>query len=300
MPHAIEDYARIKWPRASSHSANPEWMGRGFKIGDQTAPVLANDIGASGWSEDLGALINMEVAPDRPLGIASRRHALSALARHDAAGPGRVVMEIGCAHGFMLEDIEREFPGTALLGSDYALQPLETLAKRLPHIPLVQLDLLNSKFPDGFCDAIVFLNVLEHIEDDERALREIRRMLKPGGLLVIEVPSSPSLYDDFDKAVGHFRRYDMGDLTSKLTRAGFSINGKSHLGFFVFPAFWSLVQGRKMMRTQSKATEGDVLKSRIKVGRKSAAQAMIFSLETALRPYLPMPFGVRCLATATA
>ena len=70
--------------------------------------------------------------------------------------------------------------------------------------------------------------------------------------------------------------------------------------FFVFPAFWGLVQGRKMLRPQSAAAEGDVLKSRIKVGRKSAAQQFVFSLETALRPYLPMPFGVRCLATAKA
>ncbi len=293
-------YKTIRWPSPPNAASTPIWTGAGFEIDGQRAPVLAGDIGDSGWSDELAELLNMEVAPDRPLGIASRRHAIDALRRSNAAGPGRTVMEIGCAHGFMLEDIASAFPGTAIIGSDYALPPLEALSKRLPAIPLVQLDLTNASLPDSFCDAIVILNVLEHIEDDETALNHIKRMLKPGGLLVIEVPSSPSLYDEFDRLVGHFRRYTMGDLAAKIERAGFTIEKKSHLGFFVFPAFWSLVQLKKLRAQGGSEKNTEVLKSRIKVGRRSTAQQIVFSLETSLRPYLPMPFGVRCLVRAVA
>jgi SAM-dependent methyltransferase len=275
------------------------WTGAGFDVDGEIRPVLANDTGASGWSDELADLVNLEVAPDRPLGIASRRHAIDALRRAAAVGTGKTVLEIGCANGFLLEDIASAFPDTVLLGSDYALPPLEQLAARLPAVPLVQLDLVRSNLPDSFCDAVVMLNVLEHIEDDAAALEQVHRMLKPGGTLVIEVPSSPSLYDNFDRLVGHFRRYTMGDLVKRLERAGFSVSRKSHLGFFVFPVYWPLVQVKKLVSADS-ADDPGVASSRVKAGRKSAVQSAIFSLETALRPIMPMPFGVRCLVSATA
>lgn len=294
-----ERYSQIIWPRVGGSRATPVWTGAGFDVDGEIRAVLANDTGASGWSDELADLVNLEVAPDRPLGIASRRHAIDALRRNGAVGKGRTVLEIGCANGFLLEDIVSEYPETVLLGSDYALPPLEQLAARLPTVPLVQLDLVRSNLPDNFCDAVVMLNVLEHIEDDAAALEQVHRMLNPGGTLVLEVPSSPSLYDNFDRLVGHFRRYTMGDLVMRLERAGFSINRKSHLGFFVFPAYWPLVQFKKYASRDSGDDPG-VAASRVKAGRKSAIQSVIFSLETALRPVMPMPFGVRCLISATA
>lgn len=293
-------FADIRWPSPEGSSSLPKWTGRGFEIDGRVANVLVTKLGSSGWSDELGELLNAEVAPDRPLGLASRRHALEALSRSGCAGAGKTVLEIGSANGYMLKDISEKFPGTALIGSDYASPPLEALSKSIPEIPLIQLDVVNSPLPDGFCDAIVMLNVLEHIEDDQRALEQIRRMLKPNGLFIIEVPSSPSLYDDFDKLVGHYRRYTMGELVSKLKSAGFTLETKSHLGFFAFPALWSLVQAKKAVKGSRELTAEDILKSRIKVGRRSVAQEVVFSLESALRPRLPMPFGVRCLATARA
>src|ERR1700675_999281 len=54
-------------------------------------------------------------------------------------------------------------------------------------------------------DTMLCLNVLEHIEDDLQALRNMRERVKPGGTLVILVPAYPRLYNTMDKAVGHFR-----------------------------------------------------------------------------------------------
>ncbi|HTC13560.1 MAG TPA: hypothetical protein VK692_05030, partial [Chthoniobacterales bacterium] len=55
----------------------------------------------------------------------------------------------------------------------------------------------------------------EHIDEDFKALQEIYRILKPGGLAHIEVPADPSSFDFYDEVLMHFRRYRLGDLTTK-------------------------------------------------------------------------------------
>jgi 2-polyprenyl-3-methyl-5-hydroxy-6-metoxy-1,4-benzoquinol methylase len=72
-------------------------------------------------------------------------------------------------------------------------------------------------------DSVVCLNVLEHIEDDRFALAQMNHVLKPGGRLALLVPAHQLLYGEFDRAVGHFRRYEKRDLAEKLTASGFVI-----------------------------------------------------------------------------
>lgn len=61
-------------------------------------------------------------------------------------------------------------------------------------------------------DTICYLDVLEHIEDDTSEILKSQKLLKKNGLLIILVPSYPSLYSDFDKSVGHIKRYNRKDL----------------------------------------------------------------------------------------
>lgn len=61
-------------------------------------------------------------------------------------------------------------------------------------------------------DAILYIDVLEHIEDDRGELRRARAHLAPGGRLVVLAPAHASLYSEFDRAIGHFRRYDRTSL----------------------------------------------------------------------------------------
>ena len=81
------------------------------------------------------------------------------------------------------------------------------------------------------------LNVLEHIEDDDKALKEAFRLLDKNGTLIIEVPAGKFLYDNYDKKLLHFRRYSAKEITKKILNAGFIIEKKTHLGFFTFPIF---------------------------------------------------------------
>ncbi|MCB1792312.1 MAG: class I SAM-dependent methyltransferase [Gammaproteobacteria bacterium] len=81
---------------------------------------------------------------------------------------------------------------------------------------------LSGQFPQRF-DAVAYVNVLEHIEDDTLALRHARSTLKPGGHLLIFVPALQFLYSELDRQVGHFRRYDRRSLTEAVESAGFEI-----------------------------------------------------------------------------
>lgn len=80
-------------------------------------------------------------------------------------------------------------------------------------------------------DSIVCLNVLEHIKDDNSALNNLFALLKPGGKLILLVPSHQFLYGSMDSAIGHFRRYNKSTLTDMLKKAGFEIILAKRLNF---------------------------------------------------------------------
>jgi SAM-dependent methyltransferase len=72
-------------------------------------------------------------------------------------------------------------------------------------------------------DSVIYVNVLEHVEDDEAELRLVAGALAPGGRALIFVPAFQWLYGSFDRQVGHRRRYTRGGLAAKCERAGFRV-----------------------------------------------------------------------------
>jgi len=72
-------------------------------------------------------------------------------------------------------------------------------------------------------DSILYINVLEHIEDDRAELLNAHRALPPGGCLLLFVPALPQLYSEVDKSMGHFRRYYKKDLIERVRGAGFEV-----------------------------------------------------------------------------
>jgi SAM-dependent methyltransferase len=75
----------------------------------------------------------------------------------------------------------------------------------------------------GPYDSAVMINVLEHIPDDQAALAAIHDGLRPGGTLAVFVPAYEALYSEFDRSIGHFRRYRRSTLVQALTGAGFEL-----------------------------------------------------------------------------
>ena len=93
-------------------------------------------------------------------------------------------------------------------------------------VKVVKLDLNSDADFEGLgekYDTVVCLNVLEHIADEEAALRRIHSVLEPQGRLVLLVPQYEWLYGSYDQELGHFRRYERTDLEKKIEDSGFTI-----------------------------------------------------------------------------
>ena len=84
-------------------------------------------------------------------------------------------------------------------------------------------DVFNAETPICPFDAIVYVNVLEHIEEDLQELINARQALAKGGKLMIFVPALPWLYSEFDKSIGHFRRYTRNGLNDIVSKAGYTV-----------------------------------------------------------------------------
>jgi SAM-dependent methyltransferase len=98
----------------------------------------------------------------------------------------------------------------------------------------------TEEIADATFDLTYSLNVLEHIDDDEAALRELYRVTAPGGRLLVYVPAFPILYSAMDRKVGHVRRYRKLELRDRVARAGFHLDVCEHadsLGFLASLAF---------------------------------------------------------------
>jgi glycosyltransferase involved in cell wall biosynthesis len=131
-------------------------------------------------------------------------------------------------------------------------------------------------------DSVVCFNVLEHIEQDETALRKIFDLLEPGGRLLLLVPSHPWLYGSLDRHLGHRRRYGKKELRNKLEAMGFKVifleyfNRIGILGWFL---------NSKILRRK----------------RLPSFQLRIYNLLVPLfrlETLFPLPFGTSLLAVA--
>jgi len=129
------------------------------------------------------------------------------------------LLEIGCGNGFVLSRIEREFPQAQLSGSDLYLAGLKRAATRLSRTGLLQMDARRIPYREEL-DVVGCFDALEHIEQDEQVLGEIRAVLRPRGRVLISVPQHPALWSVVDEYSCHVRRYARAELREKMQRAG--------------------------------------------------------------------------------
>jgi SAM-dependent methyltransferase len=151
------------------------------------------------------------------------------------------ILEVGAGQGTYS-------PTFAGWGTLVALEPSEAQSELLrakltghPTATVVTAGLEDLDGTPSF-DAIVLLNVLEHIPDDRVALATLAGLLRPGGRLVLWVPAFEVLYGRFDHRIGHYRRYRRHDLVEKCTIAGLrpiEVRYTNLPGFF---AWWLVVR----------------------------------------------------------
>ena len=116
-------------------------------------------------------------------------------------------LEVGCGNGNFTSLIAPCCPQLVAvdLNADYVAQTQARL-RQYAHVEIITADATKIEAGQTF-DTIILLDVLEHIEDDVALLRRLRRLLAPGGTLLLKVPAIAPLYNSLDAAVGHHRRY---------------------------------------------------------------------------------------------
>lgn len=284
------------WPDVRGVPA--AWTGRGFLVGGEPQAVLDYESGESGWSEDL-TQFHEDVAGDgqHPIDVASRRRARAALKRHVRVD-NPVLLEAGCSSGFLLRELQSEWPQALVIGSDYIRGPLDRLSRVLPTVPLLRFDLVKCPLPSASVDAVVLLNVLEHIEDDGAAMAQAARLLKPGGTAVIEVPAGPELFDVYDKYLHHFRRYRLPAVTALVERAGLRVVERSHLGFLLYPAFAFVKRRNRRWLHAPESVQREVVAKNISASGQGPVLRWATGIEDRLAAYVRYPCGIRCVVTA--
>jgi len=260
--------------------------------------VLAYEVGESGWSDELTELHESATESGTHfIDVASRDHAIKELKRALGTKPASI-MEVGCSAGHLLADMRRSLPNATLTGGDYTLGTLVKLGERMPDIPLIRFNLADSPLPSDSYDAMVLLNVLEHIEDDVAASRHIARMLKPGGFAVIEVPAGPELFDDYDRQLQHFRRYTLPGICGVIERSGLVVERRNYLGALIYPAFYFAKKLSQSRPRSASEREQHVANAIGATSRFNAIGHAIMSLEEAMSRAIEFPRGIRCVVTA--
>jgi glycosyltransferase involved in cell wall biosynthesis len=140
---------------------------------------------------------------------------------------GQSVLEAGCGIGNLTEQLlDRE----QLVAADSEPLYVEMIQRRFGHLEnfrTIQIDWTSeadySGLADASLDTVLCLNLLEHLETEERVLKQCLRILRPGGHVIILAPQHPWLYSPMDESLGHKRRYTMTELRAKVSGAGFSV-----------------------------------------------------------------------------
>jgi SAM-dependent methyltransferase len=183
-------------------------------------PILAPGLESENDGYEVRFFENVARVEDESFWFAARnRLALWALEKHFPSAED--VLEVGCGTGFFLATLALR-GGLTLSGSDLLSAGLVRARGRAPDARFLQMDVRRLPFDREF-DLIFLLDVLEHVEEDEEALRSLHRALRPGGGLVVCVPQHAFLWGPADDFAHHKRRYSRADLVRKAKGAGFRI-----------------------------------------------------------------------------
>jgi ubiquinone/menaquinone biosynthesis C-methylase UbiE len=175
------------------------------------------------------------------------------------------ILDCACGRGFYL-NMYRHVSRCKLVGLELEADIIRKAKQNVGHLPDITLtrgNIYHLPFPDSYFDGVILSEILEHIDDDVAGLREVRRVLKPGGVVAITVPNAnyPFLWDPINKTLetvlhtkirrgplagiwaNHVRLYERNDLRQAVQQAGFEIEEERSFTHTSFPFIHNLVYG---------------------------------------------------------
>jgi SAM-dependent methyltransferase len=159
------------------------------------------------------------------------RALLTPLLEAGGARPRRL-LDAGCGTGWNLQDL-------GVFGETHGidLSPLAVITTRRRGGRVIQGNLLGLPYANSSFDVVTSFDVLYHawVEDDVQAVRELARVLKPGGLMLVKVPALKILWGAHDEAVHSRHRYTRGEVEDLLGRAGLRLVRSTYANSLLFP-----------------------------------------------------------------
>jgi SAM-dependent methyltransferase len=202
------------------------------------------------------------------------------------------ILDVGCGTGLMMRDMADM--GT-VDGVDIADEAVEYCRQRgVEHV--TQASVVELPFPNQHFDVITGVDILEHIEDDVAALREWRRVLKPGGRLFLFVPAHQWLWSLQDEISGHQRRYTARGLRQVVAEAGLTVERQSYVSTYLLPM---IVVGRLWLKVMRRFREYDT-ENTLHPAWSNGILGAIFRAEIPMLRRFNMPVGASILCVATS
>jgi ubiquinone/menaquinone biosynthesis C-methylase UbiE len=203
--------------------------------------------------------------------------------------PGSRVLDVGCSTGHVIAEIPDEYERT---GADINAGAIGLARAVRPEIRFVEAAVENLPFEDGSFDCVLAMDVVSSrgVDDDAVALREIRRVLRPGGVLLIQVAAYERLRSGYDHAAGTARRYTAHSVRELLHGENLLIE---HLTYRV-TALFPLAAARRLM-----ARHGGANDLRVPSPKLNRLLTGATRLENRFVGRHRLPFGLSVFAVAT-
>lgn len=198
------------------------------------------------------------------------------------------ILDVGCGTGANLEMLSQF--GNAQ-GVDVSTEALSFCrARGLENVKQGAAEELP--YEDNSFDLVTGLDVVEHLDDDVAGLKEMRRVLRPGGHALLFVPAFMFLWGVQDDISHHRRRYRLGELKRVVQQAGFEVERATYVNISFFAA---ILSGRLLMRALRLRPESE---NNITVGFLNGTLGRILGAERLALRYLNFPFGVSIICVA--
>jgi 2-polyprenyl-3-methyl-5-hydroxy-6-metoxy-1,4-benzoquinol methylase len=163
------------------------------------------------------------------------------------------LLDCGAGGGAFASEMSADLRVTAM---DDHEESLELLRASLPPGGVVRGGCTQIPFPEDSFDIVTALDVLEHIPDDRKAVAEMIRVLKPGGILVLTVPALMSLWSDWDVSLHHQRRYLKNNLLPLMDVSVMRCIHAAYINVLAVPAIWLVRRVRSMgLGTRTRAED---------------------------------------------
>jgi len=168
---------------------------------------------------------------------------------------GKKVLDIGCGTGFITNMAAKN--GYDVTGIDLEKEGIRIARKNMGRKKVRYMlgDFFDFKFKKGSFDSVILADVLEHVKEEGKMLREIFRVLKKDGVLIMTVPAFHFLFGYHDREVGHLRRYSRKKLEKQVKRAGFGIEKSRYWNMISIPIviLFSKLLNRRYPHSKNKA-----------------------------------------------